>query len=97
MVSLKQSASRFRAIPAFNTHGLGPNGEKTIYYNFDVLSTTPAPIYVLFRMGETTPVSGQLNIVNVIPGDAGYNDFWLVTKVTVPLIMSPILLQAMMK
>jgi hypothetical protein len=40
----------FDAIPAFNTHGLGPNGEKTIYYNFDVLSTTPAPIYALFRI-----------------------------------------------
>jgi hypothetical protein len=74
----------FDAIPAFNTHGLGPNGEKTIYYNFDVLSTTPVPIYVLFRSGETMPVEGQLNIVNVIPGSAGYNDFWLVTKVTVP-------------
>jgi len=74
----------FDAIPAFNTHGLGPNGEKTIYYNFDVLSTTPAPIYVLYRSGETAQVSGQLNIVDVIPGDAGYNDFWLVNKVTVP-------------
>ncbi len=74
----------FDDIPAFNTHGLGPNGEKIIYYNFDVLSTTPAPIYVLFHSGETKPVSGQLNIINVVPGDAGYNDFWLVQKVTVP-------------
>jgi hypothetical protein len=74
----------FDAVPAFNTHGLGPNGEKTIYYNFDVLSTTPAPIYALFRTGESTPVEGQLNIVNVVPGDPGYNDFWLVNKVTVP-------------
>ena len=30
------------------------------------------------------PVSGQLNIVDSIPGDPGYNDFWLVHKVTVP-------------
>jgi hypothetical protein len=74
----------FDAIPAFNTKGLGPHGEKTIYYNFDVLPTTPAPIYVLYRSGETASVSGQLNVVNVIPGDMGYNDFWLVTKVTVP-------------
>src|SRR5262249_39952826 len=27
---------------------------------------------------------GQLNIVDVLPGDAGYNDFWAVSKVTVP-------------
>lgn len=74
----------FDAIPAFNTYGLGPNGENTIYYNFDVLSTTPAPIYVLFRSGETEPVTGQLNIVDVIPGDEGYNDFWIVNKVMVP-------------
>ena len=74
----------FDAIPAFITHGLGPNGEKTQYYNFDAMSTTPAPIYVLFRDGESSPVANQLNIVNVIPGETGYNDFWLVTKVTVP-------------
>lgn len=74
----------FDAIPAFITHGLGPNGGKTTYYNFDAMSTAPAPIFVLFRSGESTPVSGQLNIINVVPGDAGYNDFWLVQKVTVP-------------
>jgi len=74
----------FDAIPAFNTKGLGPGGEATIYYNFDVMSTVPAPIYALFREGEPEPVAGQLNIVNVIPGDNGYNDFWLVHKVTVP-------------
>jgi len=74
----------FDAIPAFITKGLGPDGEMTQYYNFDVMSTTPAPIFVLFRTGEDMPVDGQLNIVDVIPGDAGYNDFWLVNKVTVP-------------
>ncbi len=68
----------------FITKGLGPDGEMSEYYNFDVMPTAPAPIYVLFREGEDTPVEGQLNIVNVIPGDEGYNDFWLVTKVTVP-------------
>lgn len=74
----------FDAISAFITKGLGPDGEMTEYYNFDVMSTTPAPIYALFREGEDMPVDGQLNIVNVIPGDPGYNDFWLVYKVTVP-------------
>lgn len=68
----------------FMTMGLGPGGEKVEYYNFDVQPTAPAPIYVLFRSGENMPVSGQLNIVDDIPGDADYNDFWQVYKVTVP-------------
>jgi len=70
--------------PPFITQGLGPKGGPVRYYNFDVQSTTPAPIWALFREGEPTPVAGQLNIVDVIPGDDGYNDFWLVHKVTVP-------------
>jgi hypothetical protein len=68
----------------FVTTGLGPKGETVMYYNFDVQPTTPAPIYVLFRAGESSPVDGQLNVVDVIPGDPGYNDFWQITKVTVP-------------
>jgi hypothetical protein len=68
----------------FITHGYGPGGDKVTYYNFDIQSTTPAPIYVLFRTGETTPVPEQLNIIDVLPGQAGYNDFWRVRKVTVP-------------
>lgn len=68
----------------FITKGLAPSGGMTEYYNFDVMPTAPAPIYVLFREGEDTPVDGQLNIIDKIPGDAGYNDFWLVNKVTVP-------------
>ncbi len=68
----------------FITEGLGPNGMMVKYYNFDVMPTSAAPIYVLFRDGESSPVDGQLNIIDVIPGDAGYNDFWQVYKVTVP-------------
>ncbi len=68
----------------FLTQGYGPNGEIVKYYNFDVQPTTPAPIYVFFREGADTPLEGQLNVIDVIPGDAGYNDFWLVNKVTVP-------------
>ncbi|MDX1393491.1 MAG: hypothetical protein R3195_03835 [Gemmatimonadota bacterium] len=68
----------------FITRGLGPQGQEVAYYNFDVQPSTPAPIYVLFREGEQQPVPGQLNIVDVIPGDPGYNDFWQVVKVTVP-------------
>ncbi|MFT4921065.1 MAG: hypothetical protein ACI8XM_000258, partial [Haloarculaceae archaeon] len=68
----------------FLTRGLGPDGGMVEYYNFDVQATAPAPIYVLFREGEDAPVEGQLNIVDVKPGDEGYNDFWRVTRVTVP-------------
>jgi len=68
----------------FITQGLGPGGEVVRYYNFDVQPTESAPIFVLFKEGESTPVPMQLNIIDVIPGDAGYNDFWHVHKVTVP-------------
>lgn len=68
----------------FITNGLGPNGELVSYYNFDVQPVAPAPIYVLFREGQATPVPEQLNIIDVVPGDAGYNDFWQVVRVTVP-------------
>jgi hypothetical protein len=69
----------------FITLALGAsNGQKVTYYNFDVQSTTPAPIYVLFRQGESQPVASQLNIIDVLPGIKGYNDFWEVQKVTVP-------------
>lgn len=66
----------------FITQGFGPNGELIKYYNFDIQTTTPAPIYVPMKGGA--PVPGQLNIVGVIPGDTGYNDFWQVVAVTVP-------------
>jgi hypothetical protein len=71
-------------VSPFITTGLGPAGEVISYYNFDVQSLTPAPIFVLFKEGESSPVAGQLNIIDVVPGDSGYNDFWRVVKVTVP-------------
>ena len=71
-------------VEPFISQGFGPAGQIVKYYNFDVQPTAPAPIFVLFRQGEASPVAGQLNIVDVVPGDAGYNDFWRVVKVTVP-------------
>lgn len=68
----------------FITQGFGPAGQRVRYYNFDVVPVVPAPIYVLFRAGETQPVAGQLNVVDAIPGDPGYSDFWQVIRVTVP-------------
>ena len=68
----------------FITSGFGPAGQHIKYYNFDVQPTTPAPLYVLFRDGESGPVSGQLGIVDAIPGQQGYSDFWRIMRVTVP-------------
>jgi hypothetical protein len=71
--------------PPFSTRGLGPAGNSVVYYNFDVQPTEPAPVYVLIREGEATPVAGQLNIVDVVPGVSGYGDFWQVMQVSVPV------------
>lgn len=68
----------------FITEGLSPTGTMIQYYNFDIRPVMPAPIYVLYKTGDNNPVAGQLNIVDVIPGDANYNDFWQIYKVTVP-------------
>jgi hypothetical protein len=68
----------------FVTHGFGPHGEQVTYYNFDVQPLTPAPLFVLYRQGETAPVKDQLAIVDALPGDSGYNDFHVTIHVTVP-------------
>ncbi len=44
----------------------------------------PAPVYVLYREGEDEPVEGQLEIIDTLPGEKGYNDFRQVWKVAVP-------------
>jgi hypothetical protein len=68
----------------FITMGYDRTGAVEKYYNFDVQPTAPVDIYVFFKNGATTPVPGQNNVIPSIPGDAGYNDFWVVNKVTVP-------------
>jgi hypothetical protein len=68
----------------FITMGLTPSGGKVSYYNFDIRSIAPAPIYVLFKQGQTQQIPGQLNIIDVLPGESGYNDFWQINMVTVP-------------
>lgn len=67
----------------FITQGFSPTGGMISYYNFDIQPVTPAPIY-LFVNSAQTPVQGQNNVVDVIPGSTGYNDFWQINMVTVP-------------
>jgi hypothetical protein len=69
----------------FITQGLSPTTGKPVrYYNFDVQGTASAPVYVLYREGEDKPVDGQLDIIDTLPGEKGYNDFRQMWRVTVP-------------
>ncbi|HVK73578.1 MAG TPA: hypothetical protein VM734_09665 [Kofleriaceae bacterium] len=70
--------------PPFLVRGFGPDGALVGWYDWDVRPTVPAPIYVFFHRGFPTPVKDQLNVVDVIPGDPGYNDMWQVVRVEVP-------------
>lgn len=69
--------------PMFASYCLGPNGEKVKYLHFDVQSILPPPIYIL-KKSNGNMVAGQLNIADVIPGDAEYSDFWRMYEVNVP-------------
>ncbi len=68
----------------FITTGFGPGGEIVRYYNFDVQPASARPIYVLHRKDEDEDVPGQGNIVDAIPGETDYSDFWQLHRVTVP-------------
>jgi hypothetical protein len=70
--------------PPLTNLGFSPAGEPTLYYRLDVQSTTPAPVYILYRAGEDEPVQGQLDIIDTLPGQKGYNDFRRIWKVRVP-------------
>jgi hypothetical protein len=67
-----------------NTLGFSPSGKPALYYHLDVQSTTPAPVYILYREGEDAPVQHQLNIIDTLPGEKGYDDFRQIWKVSVP-------------
>ena len=67
----------------FVTQGLGPDGRVVRYYNFDVQSATPATLFRIVKPGTTEPI-GQPDVVDVIPGEPGYSDFWRVALVDAP-------------
>ena len=70
--------------PPFITRGLGPDGTPVSYYNFDVQNDAPATLYRLVRAGSHEPIAGQLDVVDVVPGERGYSDFWRIAWVEVP-------------
>jgi len=75
--------------PPFITQGLGPDGKPVRYYNFDVQSDVPAPLYRPTRPGKREAIPEQPDLVDVLPGEAGYSDFWRVTWVEVGPEIAP--------
>jgi hypothetical protein len=75
--------------PPFLTQALGPAGHVVRYYNFDVQPPKPMRRYRLTHRGEHAPIAGELDIIDAIPGDAGYNDFAKLVWVEVPADFKP--------
>lgn len=70
--------------PPFVTRGLGPDGRKVRYYNFDVQSATPMLRYRVVKPGTHDPIPGQDDVIGAIPGEAGYSDFQRLAWVEAP-------------
>jgi len=55
------------------------------YLDFGPQSNVAVPILAFFQAtSPSTPVAGQRNIIDTIPGQPGYSDFWRVYKVLAP-------------
>ena len=55
------------------------------YTNYGSSGNVSQPILAFFQEASpNTPVAGQRNIIDTIPGQPGYSDFWRVHKVLVP-------------
>jgi hypothetical protein len=55
------------------------------YLDFGPQANVAVPILAFFQASSpSTAVAGQRNIIDTIPGQPGYSDFWRVHKVLVP-------------
>src|SRR5437667_3892639 len=55
------------------------------YLDYGPQSNVAVPILAFFEAASpSTPVAGQRNIIDTIPGQPGYNDFWRVYTVLAP-------------
>ncbi len=63
-------------------------GQEVYYFDFGQNTEATAPIYAFITgfddSGAPVFVEGQHNVIDVIPGDAGYSAFWYVNLVMVP-------------
>jgi hypothetical protein len=74
-------------LPPFITQSWGPAGEVIRYYNFDVQPTTPALMYAFYVDEEE--LTAQHRVVDVVPGQPGYSDFFRVVRVMAPASYVP--------
>jgi hypothetical protein len=75
--------------PPFVTQSFGPDGAVVRYYNLDVQPERHATLWRFTRAGTHERLAGQLDVVDRIPGDAGYTDFWRIAWVEVPADFVP--------
>ncbi len=60
-------------------------GGNVSYLDYGPVLNVSLPILAFFQAASPdTPVTGQRNIIDTIPGQPGYSDFWRVHKVFVP-------------
>jgi hypothetical protein len=71
-------------VAPFVTRGLAPDGTHIRYYNFDIQSSVPAPRFRFTHAGKHEAIAGQPDVIDVIPGERGYSDFFGIVWVTVP-------------
>ena len=60
-----------------------PDGNRVNIYHLDARPTNPANLYIFFR-ADGSPLEDQLYVFDALPGEAGYNDFCAIQRVTVP-------------
>jgi hypothetical protein len=70
--------------PPFVTQGFAADGSRVRYYNFDIQPAKPATLYRLTHTGERAALPGQLDIIDGIPGDRDYSDFFRIAWAEVP-------------
>jgi len=60
-------------------------GTEVTYFDFGLNPRTAIPIMVFFQEDNPdSPVMGQMNIIDAVPGQPGYSAFWRVYKVLAP-------------
>ena len=59
----------------FFFRGFGPDGERIQFYNFDIRSPVPPPVYIFVNRRDE-PIDGQLPIFDLLPGEDGHSDLW---------------------